>query len=508
MDGETVCVLLVEDEEAHAELVRRAFQPYADRMRLMVAGSLEEAKNLQAECSPGLIIADWLLPDGKGTELLAVADGAQHVPLVLMTSRGNERVAVEAIKAGALDYVVKSPATLADMPHIAERALREWDHIAERKRVEQALQASEARWARTFDAVPDLIAIIGLDHRILRANKAMAQRLGLAPEACVGLTCYSLAHRTETPLPFCPLAQLLQDGQEHEAEVTEENLGGTFVITASPLLDAEGRLAGSVHVARDVTERKRAEEALRQYTTELEVRNEELDAFAHTAAHDLKNPLSLIVGLAETLELDYMHLQANEVSDYLHRLVQHALKMNNIIDELLLLAGVRQTEVKLDPLDIASIVTGALQRLTYLTEAHRAEIILPNAWPETLGYAPWVEEVWVNYLSNAIKYGGRPPRVELGAETQADGAVRFSVRDNGPGIAVEDQARLFTPFTRLDYVRAKGHGLGLSIVRRIVEKLGGQVGVQSQVGHGSTFYFILPGSQVAKHPFTLHSETR
>jgi signal transduction histidine kinase len=182
--------------------------------------------------------------------------------------------------------------------------------------------------------------------------------------------------------------------------------------------------------------------------------------------------------------------------------------MNNIIDELLLLAGVRQTEVKLDPLDMASIVTGALQRLTDLTEAHRAEIIVPNAWPETLGYAPWVEEVWVNYLSNAIKYGGRPPRVELGAETQADGAVRFSVRDNGPGITLDDQARLFTPFTRLDHVRAKGHGLGLSIVRRIAEKLGGKVGVQSQVGYGSTFYFILPGSQVTKHPFTLHSETR
>jgi len=377
MDGETVCVLLVEDEEAHAELVRRAFQPYADRMRLVVAGSLEEAKNLRTECSPDLVIADWLLPDGKGTELLPVSDEAQRVPLVMMTSRGNERVAVEAIKAGALDYVVKSPATLADMPHIVERALREWDHIAERKR---------------------------------------------------------------------------------------------------------------------------AEEVLRQYATELEARNEELDAFAHTAAHDLKNPLSLVIGLAETLKLDYASLSAAEVGHYLHRLAQHALKMNNIIDELLLLAGVRQTEVKLDPLDMTSIVTGALQRLTDLTEAYRAEIVLPKAWPGALGYAPWVEEVWINYLSNALKYGGRLPHVELGAETQTDGTIRFSVRDNGPGITLEDQARLFKPFTRLDQARARGHGLGLSIVRRIVEKLGGQVGVESQPGCGSTFYFTLPKSQASKTP--------
>ena len=118
-----------------------------------------------------------------------------------------------------------------------------------------------------------------------------------------------------------------------------------------------------------------------------------------------------------------------------------------------------------------------------------------------LGYGPWIEEVWVNYLSNALKYGGMPsapPRIELGAEPQPDGLVRFWMRDYGPGIPTESQAHLFTQFTRLDQVRAKGHGLGLSIVRRIVEKLGGQVGVISQVGQGSTFFFALPGTN-AKH---------
>jgi two-component system sensor histidine kinase/response regulator len=124
-----------------------------------------------------------------------------------------------------------------------------------------------------------------------------------------------------------------------------------------------------------------------------------------------------------------------------------------------------------------------------------------------MGYAPWVEEVWVNYISNALKYGGTPsaaPRVELGAETQGDGMVRFWVRDHGPGIAPEAQLRLFTPFTRLDHVRAGGHGLGLSIVRRIVEKLGGQVSVASQVGEGSTFSFTLAGyagEPAARLPF-------
>jgi two-component system sensor histidine kinase/response regulator len=101
--------------------------------------------------------------------------------------------------------------------------------------------------------------------------------------------------------------------------------------------------------------------------------------------------------------------------------------------------------------------------------------------------------VWANYLSNAIQYGGRPPRVELGVTEQADGMVRFWVRDNGPGLTPEEQARLFTPFTQLAQVRARGHGLGLSIVRRIVERLGGQVGVESEIGRGSAFTFTLPG---------------
>jgi signal transduction histidine kinase len=180
----------------------------------------------------------------------------------------------------------------------------------------------------------------------------------------------------------------------------------------------------------------------------------------------------------------------------LHALVRNGFKISNILDELLLLAGVRKTHVPLAPLDMGNIVAEARQRLTYEIEQYQAEIILPAAWPAALGYAPWIEEVWVNYLSNGCKYGGKPPRLELGGEVQADGKVRFWVRDNGNGIAPEDQVRLFTPFTRLDQVRAKGHGLGLSIVRRIVEKLGGQVGVESDgvQGHGSVFSFRLPAA--------------
>ena len=138
------------------------------------------------------------------------------------------------------------------------------------------------------------------------------------------------------------------------------------------------------------------------------------------------------------------------------------------------------------------------RRLGHVIEGSQAQIIEPESWPAALGHGPWIEEVWLNYISNAIKYSGREPRLELGGAVEPGGAARFWVRDNGPGLSEEDQGRLFAPFTRLHQVRAEGHGLGLSIVRRIVDKLGGQVGVESQVGKGSVFYFTLPSVGVTE----------
>jgi signal transduction histidine kinase len=222
---------------------------------------------------------------------------------------------------------------------------------------------------------------------------------------------------------------------------------------------------------------------------------DELNAFAHTVAHDLKSPLNIISGSTRLLLEDYPEMPEGEVLELLATVTRTADKMNNIIDELLLLAGVRTLrQVVIISLDMAQIVADAQQRLFYMIKDYRAEIVVPEAWPEAMGHGAWVEQVWINYISNALKYGGTPPHVELGAEPQPDGMVRFTVRDNGRGISPEEQARLFQEFIRLGQTRAGGHGLGLSIVRRIVEKLGGEVGVESEIGRGSIFSFTLPGS--------------
>jgi two-component system CheB/CheR fusion protein len=136
--------------------------------------------------------------------------------------------------------------------------------ITERKQAEAALLRAKEKWERTFDSVPDLIAIMDDQHRISRANKAMAQRLGMTPEQCVGQACYHGVHGTDQPPDFCPHILTLTDGREHAAELHADRLGGDFLVTTTPLLDENGRHIGAVHIARDITERKRAEEALRE----------------------------------------------------------------------------------------------------------------------------------------------------------------------------------------------------------------------------------------------------
>ncbi len=368
----------------------------------------------------------------------------------------------------------------------------------ERKRTEEALKESEERLRQVASSLREAVWLRDTQTlEILYVNPAY--------EKIWGRTCESFY---ENPTSF--FDAVYPEDKEGVMKAIKDQYQGIFFDEEYRIVRPDGSIrwvwgrtfpikneAGEVYrvtaLAEDITERKRAEEALRQYTVELETRNEELDAFAHTVAHDLKGPLAPLLAYAEMLEENHTSLPGQNLRKHLHVIVQHGRKMSRIIDELLLLAEVRKIEVPLEPLDMASIVAEAQGRVAYLIQEHQAEIISPDTWPVALGYGPWVEQVWVNYFSNAIKYGGQPPRVELGATEQADGMVRFWVRDNGPGLTPEEQARLFTPFTQLAQVPVKGHGLGLSIVRRIVEKFGGQVGVESEVGRGSVFTFTLPG---------------
>ncbi|MEJ2748899.1 MAG: PAS domain-containing sensor histidine kinase [Anaerolineae bacterium] len=248
--------------------------------------------------------------------------------------------------------------------------------------------------------------------------------------------------------------------------------------------------AGTMGIAfiTDITNRKRIER-------ELRLRNKELDSFAHTVAHDLNASMSLIVGYSDALAAIHQTLSPDEIHHYLLLIARNGRKMSNIINELLLFAGMRKEDVPLKSLDMAAIVNESLRRLSYELDAAEAEIIQPDSFPRALGYPAWIEEVWFNYISNGLKYGGHPPRLELGSTIGEDGTIDFWVRDNGPGLTANQQAAVFNRPSQTGLLRVQGHGLGLSIVRRIVEKLNGRVYVKSQLGEGSTFGFTLPASE-------------
>jgi signal transduction histidine kinase len=239
---------------------------------------------------------------------------------------------------------------------------------------------------------------------------------------------------------------------------------------------------------------------LRDHAADLERHVAELDAFALSVAHDLKNPLTILVGFSTVLEEEWRDMTKHEIDSSLHSITRTGRKMSDIIEALLLLARLRRSDqIDTRMLDMHTVVDGAQERLRKEIDNANVEIQQPAEWPRVWGHPILVENIWFNYLSNALKYGAqaestRVLTIEIGFDPPAEYEtfVRFWVRDQGVGLTPQAQAQLFTEFTRLEPTRSHGHGLGLSIVRRIAEKLGGDVGVESNPGAGSTFWFTLP----------------
>jgi signal transduction histidine kinase len=274
-----------------------------------------------------------------------------------------------------------------------------------------------------------------------------------------------------------------------EVEVRgRDQLTYVYDLQISPVTRPSGRQAGRLVMLRDITEQKAVE-------AERERLIGELESYAHSVAHDLKHPLTLIMGYADILRTAALAGDQAEIEESNQALQRGGERIARIIDDLLMLAQVRrQEDIPVEGLEMGSLVEAALGRLEATVKSRAATVTLPESWPSAVGYASWVEEVWANYLSNALKYGGDPPSLGLGGERQGE-QIRYWVKDNGPGLSEAAQRRLFQQFERLDTRRASGHGLGLSIVRRIIERLGGEVGVESVEGEGSLFYFTLPAGQ-------------
>ncbi|MBC7226067.1 MAG: PAS domain S-box protein [Thermoflexales bacterium] len=342
--------------------------------------------------------------------------------------------------------------------------------------------------ATVVERMRDGVVVVDSEGRLVDFNPAARQMLGVSEEA-IGQPMTSVLRE------YPGLAQIPPEGRVHRRIGGDEHV---LEVRSSPLTNGHRGSGGRLILLRDITEQVRTEESLQQANRDLQARTEELDAFGHTVAHDLRNPLAIIRGFAELLDDETAVLSEEERHTSIQSILRVADRMERIVEEMMLLFGLSRAGVQMQPLDMIAIVAAVVDRMALALRDSGAEVVVPSAWPVALGYPSWVEEVWANYISNAVKYGGHPPRVELGATAEGD-RVRFWVRDNGPGLTAEQQSRLFQPFERLGTQRATGHGLGLSIVRRIVEKMGGEVGVESSgvPGEGCTFSFTLPLAPVA-----------
>ncbi len=367
--------------------------------------------------------------------------------------------------------------------------------ITEVKLAEIDIEEKNRQLQTLIQAIPDLVYFKDGSLRNIIANQAYADYVGHE----IGDVIDKL-DREILPVDIAKQCEksdrdVIENGQPvRREEVTRNSTDGSltyFETLKVPLRDADGNVTGLVGVSRDITERKVAELLLEQQNKQLKERNQELDTYTYSVAHDLKNPLSLILGYAELVQTEHSELSPEELNTYMNSVLFNGRKMISIINSLLLLASVRQEDVTLEYLDMHQIVDDAVRRLQRSVAEQEVSIVMPENWLTAMGYATWIEEVWVNYIGNAIKYGGKHVHIEIGMKDEGE-MIRYSVADNGPGIPKESLKEIFAPFTRLSQANIEGHGLGLSIVRRIVEKIGGSVGVDSEPGKGATFYFTLP----------------
>ena len=264
-------LLLVEDDESHIELIKRSFEDSENYFEVFDSRNLSEAKNLLVQVNPDIILCDWRLPDGDGVELLKFAENITKPPFVMMTSYGNEKFAVEAIKLGALDYVVKSSETLNNMGYILNKSLREWELIQINNNMQAELRKNEELLSKIFNNAVDIIYIKNTDREYVSVNNSFLQLYNLKLEDVIGendksLNTYvdiSLVENTDNKV-------LLGETINNTVEINIDDKKTILNEIKSPLFDNNGKVIGIFGIGRDVTEKEMHKTELRKLSKAVE----------------------------------------------------------------------------------------------------------------------------------------------------------------------------------------------------------------------------------------------
>jgi light-regulated signal transduction histidine kinase (bacteriophytochrome) len=302
------------------------------------------------------------------------------------------------------------------------------------------------------------------------------------------------------PPAFCPHSRTIEDGREHIEEVHEDRLGGDFLVTTTPLLDEKGDRIGSVHIAHDITMRKRAEEEIERLNNDLLARNEnlelankELEAFSYTVSHDLRAPLRHMSGFSGLLNKRLTDYPDEHAHHYIDAIGNSAKKMGMLIDDLLAFSRIGRANIQNKNVSLNDLIKASI--LEIKEELKGRDITWEiGELPDVYGDQSMLRLVLDNLIYNAVKYTRTRShaKIQIGAKQERDEWIIF-IQDNGVGFNVKYADKLFGVFQRLHpQDEFEGTGIGLATVRSIVARHMGRTWAEGSEGHGATFYFSLP----------------
>lgn len=327
-------------------------------------------------------------------------------------------------------------------------------------------------WELTFDSISDPIAIIDKDYHIVKANQAMASKLGVSTQDCVGKICCEHVHHTNAPPPSCPHSASLKDGKVHTTEVTEEEtLGGCFEITTTPIKNSEGIVYGSVHIMHDVTEAKHTELQL------LDL-NKKLELLSSITRHDILNQLLVLSGNIEFLKAS----ESREETDRRIAKMQHAV---DVIRRQIEFAKDYERLGKSDPAwqDIEAIVNSVVSR----KDMGEIKINCESLGLEVLA-DQMLEKVFYNLLDNSLRHGGKVSTIHVVCEARVEDAA-IVYEDDGVGILPDEKEKIFQKGF------GKNTGLGLFLSREILAITGITIIENGIRGVGSRFELFVPAAK-------------
>jgi PAS domain S-box-containing protein len=367
--------------------------------------------------------------------------------------------------------------------------------ITERKKLEHEIRETRDHLESILNAAPDMIHVISPDMRIISRNTASKK---IFPHIREGDYCYKALHKRDRACAHCGVTKVFEDGKRHEHESTITLPDGKEIVVHSPsapLFDGKGRIIAAVEILRDITERKKAEEQLKEAYEKLKELDEMRDDFLGAVTHELRTPLTSIIGALDLL------LDADipeEQRDLLSIAEKESERLDSLISELLSIAKTegKISELNLERLSLREVINDAVKEMKIHAKKRQVSIRrqIQKDLPPVIADREQLKRVLTNLLGNAVKFNKKGGRINIRAKYKDD-HTEISVEDTGMGIPEEDLSRVFSKFYRVttgEAQRYPGYGLGLSIVKSIVERHGGKIWVESTLGKGSRFTFTLP----------------